>query len=314
MTVAVVGLLGCTGAERTERGGDGPAKATRAALVATTRTFGWKETGLGFRPAGPERRAQGPEAIAVGDGGVFVLDAVNGRVMRVTGGELSVVASVPKDAVDLAVGPDGAIAVLRQQKPEVVVLDPSGAAIGAVDVGAVTDATAIALGPSRRVSVTSGFQETFAFGSPNVRELPAAVLANKREGAARLASGEGIVGVREANGDIEIRVVRPSTEPGAQASIVARHALGKGDAVAIAGASGTIACARVERVTQPAADIAVEREAVCVDAVTGREVLRAALPPPGAYVPRRELVFGGGTLAFARPTDAGLEVLTWSVR
>lgn len=296
------------------QGGDGLARrtATRAALTAS-RTLGWKESGLAFHAASAERKAAGPDAVAIGSDGVYVLDAANGRVVRLGDAAApATIASVPNDAVDLVVAADGAFAVLRQSKPEVVVFDPAGRRVGVVDASAVEDVSSIGLGRSRRVSVTTGMQETFALGSPAMPQAAVAIRASKREGADQLPTGEGIVVVRTDAGDLELRVV---TQPGAEASrIVARRTLGRGDGARVVGVSGTVACAKIERLGASSDAVNVDREAVCVDVAAAREVLRVPLPPPGAYVPRRELAVGHGALAFVRPTDEGLELRTWSLR
>ncbi len=250
---------------------------------------------VGFVPAARDQAARGAPAIAVDGGGhVFVLDAVNGRVLRKEGGELLTIAEVPRDADDLAIGPDGAIAVRRSVKPEVLVLDAGGRRVGVVDTSAVPDADGIALARSRRVIVTTPFQERFSLGSPAMPQLPAAILASKTEAP--------IAGVRTDDGELELRAGD------------ARVSLGKGDAVRIVGIEGDVACARIEHVgTDTEGAVLTRREAACTDVRAKRTLFRRELPPPGAYLPRRELAFAGGVLAFARVTDAGVEISTWKI-
>jgi hypothetical protein len=127
-------------------------------------------------------------------------------------------------------------------------------------------------------------------------QLPAAILDGKRE--------NDVVAVRTEGGDLERR------------SESARVRLGLGDAGRVVGTSGDVACARVEHLVKNVAGddrIHVAREAVCVDLKTSRTALRVDLPPPGRFVPRRELMFAAGLLAFAQPTDHGLEIKTWRV-
>ncbi len=270
---------------------------------------------LGFRPAVQERAAIGAPAFAVdGRGSVLVLDAVKGRVVRVHGTELAPLASVPKDADDIAVSSDGAFAVRRSVTPKVSVFDPAGHFIGDVDTGAVRDVDLIALGPSRRVMVTSPYQETFVAGSPSMPQERMAVLSTKREGAFARRDGQGLVVVRTDDGQIELRVVARSTEEDGRSRVTARHALGGASAARLVGVSGDIACARVEHVSEGAGGaVSVRREAVCANAVDGRVTLRVDLPSPGLYVPRRELVVGAGSLVMARPTERGLELRSWQV-
>lgn len=250
---------------------------------------------VGFVPAARDQAARGAPAIAVdGDGQVLVLDAVNGRVVRKAGDELLEIAHVPRDCDDLAVGPDGAIAVRRSVKPEVLVFDARGGRVGTVDTSAVADVDGIALGRSRQVIVTTPFQESFSLGSPAMPQLPAAILASKREAP--------IAGLRTDDGELELR------------SADVRHALGKGDAVRVVGIEGDVACVRIEHVaTDAEGAVRTKREAACVDISARRTLFRRELPEPGAYLPRRELAFGGSTLAFARATEAGFEITTWRI-
>lgn len=311
----IIGASACTADRAPEsRASSRGALSGASADGSTARLLPWSErgAGVGLRPAVPERAAFGAPAIAVGPGGqVFVLDAVNARVVRVDRGEAIPVAEVPKDADDLAIGPDGAIAVRRSVRPEVLVFDPDGTPAGRLDTSAVESAESITLGLSRRVIVTTPFQETFALGSPSFPQLAAAVHVGKREGAAFLEGGAGVAAVRRDDGELELRVSSPRGST--------RLALGRGDAARVVGASGSIACARVEHVSQRSASgaedapIEVEREVACLDVATGRSALRVRLPAPGTYVPRRELAFAGTTLAFAHPTDDGLSITTWTV-
>lgn len=309
--VAALGVALLVSACASDKSAAEKASKTQAASTVT-RAFGWKESGLGHRAATTEHRAAGPEAIAVGpNGAVFVLDAMNERVVRSDGEKLTTFATVPRDADDLAVGPDGAIAVRRSTKPQVLVFDKDGGLVGAVDTSAVEEVSGIGLGLSRRVTVTNGFQESFLLGSPSVPQLPEAIRANKREGAARIANGDGVVVVK-TDAALTLEVVRPGEE---RTTTIARHALGEGAAARIVGATGNVVCARVEHLRAPTAEgaLQVQREAVCVDAVSGVERLRTRLPEPGAYVPRTELTFANGTLAMLVPTESGVMVTTWNV-
>lgn len=253
----------------------------------------------GFVRASTERAARGAPAVAVDrNGRIFVLDAINARIARVVGDDLVDVAEVPPDADDLAIGPDGAFAVHRSVKPEIIVLDPEGHRVGIVDTSAVSDVDGIALGRSRRVLVTNSFQETFSLGSPAMPQLPSAILDGKRE--------NDVQAVRTESGDLELRGASGAT----------RVSLGKGDALRVVGTQGDLACARIEHVVErdgAEGVIRVRREAACVDMRTARIALRVDLPPPGAFVPRRELAFAASTLVFAQPTDRGIEIQKWSV-
>jgi len=90
-----------------------------------------------------------------------------------------------------------------------------------------------------------------------------------------------------------------------------RHPLAEDvSAARLVGRSGNVACLRLERVISTP-EVAVQRWALCIDAVTGEIVLERALPDVGLYLPRRELAVGGGYLAFIRPTADGLDLQRW---
>jgi hypothetical protein len=78
-------------------------------------------------------------------------------------------------------------------------------------------------------------------------------------------------------------------------------------AVRVVGAAGDVVCARIERVTQDTA-LAVEREALCLDAGTGQVLVSKPLGRPGLYTMHEDLAVGGSppVLAFARPEADGL--------
>lgn len=308
----VLAACGQDGRDKAEETSTAPA-ALGVAIGA--RTIPWGDATLGFQPAGTNSAALGVPAVAIGRGGLYLLDALHGRVVRVDGDKLTKIASVPVDSDDLAFGPDGAFAVKRSIKQEVLVFGPDGAPAGRVDTGALDAISTITLGRSRQVLAQNGFQETFSFGSPSVPQLPAQVLAAKREGSSFLSSGDGVVAIHTDAGELELRTVPAGGREAARRNAVPKTvSLGKGTAARVVGTSGSLACARVEHVTQEASGALVTaREAACVDMNDGRVVLRTALPAPGAYVPRRELVFANGMLAFARPTEAGLELQTWKI-
>lgn len=181
------GLLACGQGRSDEgRGAQESVSLTKAKLDVAGQTVRYahgapSSTGkeaLGYRKAVTEHLAVGAPAVAVdAKGRVLVLDALKGRVLRMFRNEVEpVVSDLPKDCDDLAVAPDGAFAVRRSVKPEVLVFGPDGKKIGSVDTSAVETTDSIALLASRRVAVTTPFQETFSFGSPSFPQLPEAVL------------------------------------------------------------------------------------------------------------------------------------------
>ncbi len=309
--LAAAAIAACGTDAKSEKTG-----ATRAALngqaVSQRIAFGDDASQLGFRPAFRESQPLGAPAVAVGAGGqVYVLDALHERVIKATKGDVVPVAKVPRDADDLAIGPDGAIAVRRSTKPEVLVFAPNGEAVGKVDVSAVEAVDGINLGTSRRVIVTNAFQETFLVGSPAMPQTKASVLAGKREGAAMIDATTGVTTVRRDDGQLELRVVQAGVD---RTTTLGAFSLGAGDAARVVGASKGVACVRIEHVAQTTEGaLSVDREAACLDVKTGREVFRTRLPAAGAYLPRRELTYSNNVLAFARAEADGLTVQTWVV-
>ncbi len=309
--VLAVGLFACTADSR----GVEKTKSSQAALnvAPTTQHLAWGDAPaqLGFRPAIREAMPMGAPAVAIAPGGaVLVLDALHERVVRAQKGDVSEIAKVPLDCDDIAVAADGAFAVKRSMRPEVLVFSATGEKIGSVDIGAVENADAITLGSSRRVFVTNGFQQTFLAGSPSMPQTKAAIQATARNGAALTADGSGVVAVK--NGDeVELRIL-PQSDDNAQPK--ARFSLGKADAARVVGVDGNAACARIEHVqTDPSGALLVKREAACIDVTNGKTLFRQDLPGAGAYLPRRELAFARGTLVFARASGDGLDVTTFDV-
>jgi len=310
IAVAALGA-GCTAPQ--------DALETRPAAASTPPAADWERTlpwGVGdgqatFRPGQPERLAEGPSAVAVGpDGDVLVLDRLSRRVLRVPAsgtGAVRMAAGVPEDAEDLAVGPDGGLAAHSLLRARVFFYAADGAAAGELAVPRALPAPrGLVIGASRQTRIHTAFQETYPLGSPTAPQLLAAVLHGKRRGAAFLPDGRGVRVARRADGAVRLlagdhRDGQTMTEvpvPGAPA-LAAR----------VIGASGATVCLRVERAaTGPG--LAVRREAVCLDALTGAVRVRQALPDPGPYVPRTEVAVGGhpARLAWIRPTAAGLGV------
>lgn len=283
--------------------------------VPGTQLVAWGEgpSALGLRAEVSERAAFGAPAVAIGPGGeVFVLDAVKQRIVRI-GREVTALATVPRDADDLAISADGAFAVHRAMTPKILVLDPAGQRIGEVDSQGVGDIDAIALAPSRRVVVRTAFQETFQLGSPSVPQLPQAIARSRKVGAELLAGGDGVVVVAK-DGVAELRVMTQAADQEGHAEARATWPLGHATSAHVVGASGRTVCMRIEHVdTTAEGPIAVSREARCIDTSSGATVFRTDLPAPGLYVPRRELTFSRNLLVFAHPEKEGLRVSTWAV-
>ena len=303
-----------TGTSSTTRSGQSRLTADGSA----TQLVAWGDgpSALGLRAEVRERAAFGVPAVAVGPGGqVFALDAVNQRIVRVDrdGRDVTTMATVPRDADDLAIGADGAFAVHRAMTPKILVLDPAGQRVGEVDAASVGDVDAIVLAPSRRVVVRTAFQETFQLGSPSAPQLPQAIARSRKVGAELLESGDGLV-VLAKDGVAELRVMTQAADQDGHAEARTTYALGSATTAHIVGVSGRTVCMRIEHAdTAAEGPIAVRREARCLDTASGATVFRTDLPAPGLYVPRRELTFTRNLLVFAHPEKEGLRVSTWTI-
>ena len=110
-----------------------PSKPTRAIVSAG---FGAGPNQLGGRAA-DESNPEGPMAIVAGNGGLAVLDQVNARIVRydLDGKPLGTIPIAPDTAQDIAVGPDGRVAVLdRVTDAQLLYYDENGKLIGQTPV------------------------------------------------------------------------------------------------------------------------------------------------------------------------------------
>jgi hypothetical protein len=313
LVAATATLGGCT-----QGPGAGHARTALAASEAEwLLPWGGGPGQIGHRAAQPEMPGEGAPAVAVGPNGrAYVLDRLNRRVLVLaTPGHPAVaVADVPEDAEDLAVGPDGALAVYSPLRAKVWLRD-TGREAGEVTIPRVLrEARGILLGESRQVLVHTAYQETYRAGSPAALQSLASVLRSRREGEFLLPTGEGLA-VRVVGGQPELDVIAE----GERAQVVARHPLpGPALAARVVGLAAGIACVRLEAAAEPSGGEAftVRRRVACLDTLSGAAVLTRDLPAPGWYVPRRELAMGGSSsprLAFLHPEKEGLRVLRLAV-
>lgn len=316
-----LGAAGCTADPPRSQGREASAQA---ALTGTSRAS-WQSKRLpwgkgigevGFRAAAPELPGEGPSSIAVGPSGeVVVLDRLNERALSISiKGDVTARASIPRDAEHVAIGPDGALAAWSPLRATVWIKGKDGADLGEIQVPReLRETERIELGISHRIVAVSALQETLQIGSPRAPLDLSSVLRTRREGAAHLADGRGVASRKTESGG-EIFAYRKAKkgedrkpEIGWTFAIEAPVS-----AVRIVGAVENAVCVRIERVTQatPESAIAVEREALCVEADTGKVLLRQALGRPGIYPVHEELSLGGSPpiLAFMIPEEGGLRV------
>ncbi len=315
--VGVALLAGC--ANDGTKGEVGKSRAALESDGARVVSFGDKASELGFEPAVAERAALGAPAVArLATGETLVLDALHSRVVRLElDGSITEVAKVDRDADDLAVGPDGAFAVKRGSTPKVVVYSARGARIGELSFRILQDVERIELGASRRVTAISAHQERYLLGSPTFPASEAEVLHSKREGVASRSDGAGLSILRSSDGEISLVSTRKGSDDERSVE-VSRVRVGDGASARIVGVTGDVACMRVEHLAK-SNEIAVDREAVCVDAVLGTIVFRTPLGAPGLFVPHRELSLEHGFLTFAKPDassggkSGGLRIVSFAV-
>ncbi len=293
--------------------------ATLSAATPSLLKWGSEDGAIGLRPNASDHLAQGASAIALAPNGeVDVLDGVNARVLVIgkDGATRTAISNLPADADDIAVAPDGAIAVYGALTQKITIFDHGQRAQEIAIPRVFHDVDRISIGPSRRVGFRTGLGETLTLGSPSF-PLPLDVtLASKREGAAILRDGTGVRGevTRDQDGHPHAALVRVARGGGERAEVVGSYAL-DADALHVVGAVGSVACARLEHVSDSSGAILVKREAVCVDMDSNREMLRVDLGVPGMYTPRGELAVGGApaVLAFAHPEDDGLRITTYAI-
>jgi len=316
---ALASFVACAVAEKSETTAPGASKLESAPVLGERfeRTFAWGTAEDAFRrtPAVPESVVYGPSAVAVAhDGRPLVLDRLAGRVVTLDAtSTLRSVATVPVDAEGIAAGADGTWLTWSPVRARVAVFDAHGRGVGELAVPReLIDAVSFDLGISRRVRLRTGYQETLELGSPSAPlPLPVA-LRTKREGAYQLADGRGVAARAGAGGASLVVVSQPADEA-ARSQIEKELPLpGAPSAARVIGGEGNVVCVKSERVTSTPA-LSVSRRASCLDVTSGAVVFDEALPAPGLYVPRTEVAFGAGRLAFIHPTEKGLTVTSVAV-
>src|SRR5262245_54445404 len=119
---------------------------------------------LKLQPHVPESVAYGPNAVAaLPDGRALILDRLAGRVVRVSAAAptLETVATVPVDSEELVAGTDGSFLAFSPVRARAWVFDRDARGVGEVEVPrALRDLSSLGLGPSHRVLVRNGYQET----------------------------------------------------------------------------------------------------------------------------------------------------------
>lgn len=318
---AVAALAGC--AADPPRGGQstGEARSSSEKAAWQSRTLPWgRGSGeVALRKGATDFPAEGPSSVAVAsDGEVLILDRWNERVIGVSlDGAAVTRGAVPSDAEHLAASPKAApgfvMAAWSPLHGKVTLLDRGGS-LGEVAIPReLTDTMRIEVGLSHRVAAVSAYQETVQLGSPRAPLDLAAASRTRREGAAFLADGRGVAArVTEANGEIFVYAKDKLGDDEKPKVDWTYSVPGPVSAVRVVGAVGKAICARVERVTQPelTGPLSVDREVLCVEAESGRTLLRRSLGRPGIAAVHEDLAVGGEppAVAFIRPDEAGLFV------
>ena len=316
-------VVGCVVADGERDGVEHTATAATSAEGAcwqTTLAWGDGAGQVGLVPAAPGRAARGPQALAIdGDGEVFVLDNVNGRVLAIepTGEARVAVAKVAAHSEDLALAPDGAIATYSPLLATVSIADASGAPAGEVAVSrSLRHVRGISMQSSRRVVVHSAYQETFPVGSAAAPLSLPETLHGKREGAALLPGERGVIARASGDGAVELQVVRALsmdsvTTGDRQRTLATLPVPGAASAGRVVGAADGLACVTLEQLTD-GATVRVQRRVACLRLASpaGAVVFDEPLPAPAVYQPARPVALGGAPLAVAwmQPSDVGLVV------
>ncbi len=308
-------------------GEDRPARAGSVAQPQQTypelperfeRLLGWGSgpNQVTLRSPGPERVALGPDAVALTpSGGALLLDQLGGRVLRVApSGSPEPLATVPVPTALLVAGPDGAFAAYSPLHATAWLFGPDGTPGGELRLPRIFhEVQALSLGPSRRLSVRNGHQDTIPLGSPAAPMAVATSLRSKRSGAAFLADGRGVI-ARVRDGHAEIAVLTAPTLGSPRNAEAATHGIaGEVRAARVVGALGNTVCLRLEQVSSSpgSGEIAVSRRCYCMNAASGEVLLDEPLPRPGLYLPGTELAVGGGRLAFIHAEPEGLRLRSW---
>jgi hypothetical protein len=282
--------------ERTIAWGHGPSELRRSAKVVQSVVYG-------------------PNAVAVAaDGRPLVLDRLAGRVVSVDAASpLRTVASVAVDSEDLAAGSDGTWLAFSPVRAEAAVFDAQGKSVGTIAVPrALRDAVGFDFGPSRRIRVRTGLQEVIEIGSPAAPLALDVVMQSKREGALQLADGRGLA-VQATEAGVSLLLLSQPAGDDTRSETQKVIALpGAAAAGRVVGADANVVCVRTESVSSKPA-ISVDRRVVCVNVDSSAVVFDEALPAPGLYVPRTDVAFNAGRLAYIRPTDQGLSVTSVQV-
>ena len=313
---AGLALAACTtGVEPQQQGSHSRTVSTAPASTSTLLAWGSGPSQVGLQPHQREQLAQGVSAVAVGpDGAAHLLDRLNQRVLRLVPGAAAarVFAQAPRDAEDLAAGPDGALAAHSPLRATVWIIDHQGEPAGQLAVPRLFhQLQGVGLGRSRVVTLHVAHQETYRLGSPTAVLALEAMLHSKREGAYLLADGSGVATRLTEKGKPRLLLL----QQGPRTRVVRRHALGpRALAARVVGVSGRAACVRLER-QDPHQPRLVQREAICLDLHSGQRLLQRRLPAAGLYLPRRELAMGGTPprLVLISPQQDGLRVTSWAV-
>ena len=328
---------------------EAPALPARLQLTIPWGEAGSPDKGLGLKRPRGEGVPQGPsDLFATRGGGLLVLDRLNRRVVAVArDGSLHGVASVPQDSEHLQVGPRGSVSVWSRLRAKIWFFDPNGASAGSLAVPrALRGVRGFTVGTSRQVRLHTAFQSRFELGSPSAAWPLRATLAQAQEGIFPDEQGRGLA-VSVSRGEVKIiRFTPRATSKGGRGQTQGQgQGQGQGQdqgqgqtqrphessgqreedratvlwrlderatAARLVGRDEGVVCLKLERAhsATKSGRVVVHREALCVEEASGGVVSREALPAPGIYLPRRELVLSAEPLRLVhmRPTASGLEL------
>ncbi len=316
--LAMVGIawLGCAADGPKEPSAGAASEAIeKGAWEVMTLPWGAGASEVGLRSEVKDRPAEGPSAVFVAPGGaIAIVDRLNERALEVApSGEVRTIAKVAADGEHGAMGRDGALVIWSPLRARMWVSSKDGESMGELAVPrALIDLERIEMGQSHRVYAVNSMQETVALGSPRAPLDLSAVLRTKREGAAFLADGRGVVGRVSKEHVGEIVTMQPGSKGEERATSKVAFVLdGAVSAIRIVGAVGDIACARISRVSQsPDGSLVVKREALCVDLEQGEVVAKREMGGRGLYAMHADVAVGGTPpmLVTAMPLEEGFRI------
>jgi hypothetical protein len=269
---------------------------------------------VGLKPKSSESIGQGPWSMAVErDGGVLVLDSLNGRILRIDSqGHTHVVAHVPWHARSVAAGPAGEVAAWSPVTARVHVFSDGLEEI--MDVPRpLMSIRALTIGMSKTVTLYTAYQERFILGSPGLSVGWPQILYTKMEGEYGWDDDHGLQVVLRESRPVIMKAKSFRSGESKAGSMVDLWEIDRevGSARIMGTAKCSIVCLKLETITSEN-PVAVKKELFCGH-VPSRTVMLDETLPENPYPVMNEASMGPGIpVAGAMwPEEEGLRVKTW---